>query len=735
MDFSSEVEAELFEQHSEYDRGNRAPKAKYLGKFRSLIYNLKTNEAFRLQVGSGALDPSKIVNMSMEDLLTPELRAMAENIRARSLKDSVKQVVEAPRIRRTHKGEEVLDEFATTDTSVKETGAQQDPMRASTSSMHMEPQSPRLQNDGFATHHRSPSVSMPPPDDLGRSPNRRLSSSQSQRPRMPSLTASFLVSATELGLEEEETNIMDQLIVSEPNSIPGTPSLRADEAASTTPRAEDERDSPSSKAKFDFASIWGSFNSPVVEGKDAQPEEGKVADEGEEDYDPFAGVPPSAMDEDVDMELEELFKGAGEAPVTTTPPGSPPQVNAMKKSEFIRSFAPVWLGDVLMPEEGGYPSVAVQVAGRPLPSTEDVWKSILPQALHMQGRIATKTASDYLVQCAFAATRELVVIALLPDLSGPTAQKPEKPDGGAGTAKQNHLLQFLSKKSRFGVCPPSEPLKRIVKDIYIVPLLAKDPLPEYIELLDQHALGESGERDTDLLLAVMVMVKGAIPSAGHPSMAPPSIQAIPPAPMQQMTPPPSIGLPPPVPAGFPSLPQGFAPSLPPPNLSEIDPVALQGLLSQPGALQNLLSNNNQAAAGLMNNPNLMPALNSNAGLMANFVADPNLLQTLLAAVPGGAQQNGGYPPYDQSMPPPGNYGRGGYNDQDWNRRSPPRNRSRSPPPRRQSRGYRDERDEYDNRGFNGGRDSRDSGRGPRGRDGGPKRGFEPRERDSGWGRR
>ena len=720
LDFSSEVEAELFEQHADGDGRNRAPKAKYLGKFRSLIYNIKTNETLRLQIGSGSLEPTQVVNLSPEDLLTPELRAMAENVRARSLKDSVKQVEAGPRIRKTHKGEEVIDDATTTENVSRDKTARES-MRASISSMQIDAQSPQALNESF-NGTRSPSMSMPPPDDINRSPHHQRSNSSSQRPRMPSVSqSSVFIPEPDLGAEENA--LLDQLIVSEPASMQTTPALGKE---GTPPQTESGGQSPATKAKFDFSSIWGSFQSPTtpkIEQEGA--EDGKAnAGDGDDEYDPFANVPGSSALDDVDMELEELLSGATKAPVTTTPPGSPPPLDAVPKSEFIRSFAPVWRGDVLMPDEGGYPSVAVQVAGRALGSAEELWKSILPTSMFMAGRIESKTALDYLVQCAFASSRELVVIALLPDLEGPTASHPDRPTAESGTAKQNHLIQFLSNRKRFGVCPPSDQLKRVVKDIYVVPLLAKEPLPEYIELLDQHALGESGERDTDLLLAVMVMVKGAVqPGAVLPPSNPtPPVQTPQPMqapPMTQMTP-----------QQFPSAPAGF-PGPPPsaaPDLSLIDPVALQGLLSQPQALQNLFAANNQAAAGLMNNPNLVPALHSNSNIMQNLASDPNLLQTLLAAVPPNPPT--GPSGFSSFQPPQQGYGQS-YGNPDWDRRGPPRNRSRSrSPPRRNSRGFRDERDDYGRDDY--GRD-RDYDR--RGSDRRGSRDFDSRSRDTGWSNR
>jgi len=108
--FAEEVEGSMFDGFGENDpKGVKAPRTKYLAKFRSLHFNLKTNPAFRSQVASNALTPAQIVGMTNEDLLTPELRKMAEDVRAASLKDSMREAPTLPTAKRTHKGEEEME--------------------------------------------------------------------------------------------------------------------------------------------------------------------------------------------------------------------------------------------------------------------------------------------------------------------------------------------------------------------------------------------------------------------------------------------------------------------------------------------------------------------------------------------------------------------------------------------------------------------------------------------------
>ena len=91
----------------------------YKSKFRSISFNLKDakNSALRERVLSGELLPEQLVQLSSEEMANQELRAQAEKIREEGVAQSVIKVQTGPRIRRTHKGEEIVgDEILTCDT-------------------------------------------------------------------------------------------------------------------------------------------------------------------------------------------------------------------------------------------------------------------------------------------------------------------------------------------------------------------------------------------------------------------------------------------------------------------------------------------------------------------------------------------------------------------------------------------------------------------------------------------
>ncbi|KAF9205598.1 PHD finger protein 3 [Haplosporangium sp. Z 27] len=79
----------------------------YKAKYRSLFFNLKdkNNENLRARVLSGELEPHELVRLTPEELANPELQSIAEEVRKRSIHDSVLTIEQEPFIKKTHKGD------------------------------------------------------------------------------------------------------------------------------------------------------------------------------------------------------------------------------------------------------------------------------------------------------------------------------------------------------------------------------------------------------------------------------------------------------------------------------------------------------------------------------------------------------------------------------------------------------------------------------------------------------
>ena len=86
------------------------PSDQYSDKFRAVLYNVKANASLRDRLLSGELSPNDLSKMSRDDMASKEL----QEEKAKMMKEVEKQHTliqeEGPRIRRTHKGEELVDD-------------------------------------------------------------------------------------------------------------------------------------------------------------------------------------------------------------------------------------------------------------------------------------------------------------------------------------------------------------------------------------------------------------------------------------------------------------------------------------------------------------------------------------------------------------------------------------------------------------------------------------------------
>lgn len=486
-------------------------------------FNLKSNAYLRSRVANNELPADKLINLSAEDLQTPELRAMAESVRAASLRNSVKEVLAAPTAKRTHKGEEEIENEASRIIAaeqverVKEAQAEEARKRGEDANAG----SPRNDGSPMATSAFPYAMEDSP---APQSPGAGLNAGSERQSDSPAATP----------------RARSSLVPSEMSPGPGETGVGADAAAAGSPPDEqgDNAMSPppappkprQSASNFDITSIWGKV-------KAASPEAGEASQSPAP-----VGSPAAEQDDAADHEEHDLFQAASggedddfEDDLFRDSGASPKKPSASKAREptkpAVSDLPKLWSGDVLVPEEGGFPSFAVQVGGRPLGDSPATWKQLFPRALSTAGRLPTEKAVKYLVECSLAPTRELVVTALLPDTTGPSPDFPHKPTEESCLAKHRHIYDTYLKRDRAGVVQPGREFARLVKDIYIIPLPKEAPLPEYLELADEHVLSDDRPREEDLLLCVLVVQKGALPTVRPTASAPPATDVAPPQPV------------------------------------------------------------------------------------------------------------------------------------------------------------------------------------------------------------
>lgn len=110
------LENALYEHHAAKPLGKSKKPVdvgtKYRDHFRSLQFNLKgdKNEELQMRIVSEELTPDECVTLTVEQMLNPELRKLADEVRKEAIRESVLKVEDeaAPRVRKTHKGEEFV---------------------------------------------------------------------------------------------------------------------------------------------------------------------------------------------------------------------------------------------------------------------------------------------------------------------------------------------------------------------------------------------------------------------------------------------------------------------------------------------------------------------------------------------------------------------------------------------------------------------------------------------------
>ena len=92
------------------------PNPAYSNKFRMILHNVKANPALRDRLLNKSLSPQELSQMSSDDMASKELQEMTAEMKKETEKQHVLIQEEGPRIRRTHKGEEVVGDPITGDT-------------------------------------------------------------------------------------------------------------------------------------------------------------------------------------------------------------------------------------------------------------------------------------------------------------------------------------------------------------------------------------------------------------------------------------------------------------------------------------------------------------------------------------------------------------------------------------------------------------------------------------------
>ncbi|KAH6843346.1 SPOC domain-containing protein [Chaetomium sp. MPI-CAGE-AT-0009] len=127
----------------------------YAGQIRTLAFNLKSNPELITRLVGRTLTPPMLASMSTEELASKELQKETAEMIARAEKQAIKITQDVPRVRRTHKGDEIIDD----DHFIASEDVPSAPVRRP-SAPKQEPE----ETPGFPTHARHRSTSGPAVD-------------------------------------------------------------------------------------------------------------------------------------------------------------------------------------------------------------------------------------------------------------------------------------------------------------------------------------------------------------------------------------------------------------------------------------------------------------------------------------------------------------------------------------------------------------------------------------------
>ncbi|KAF9584929.1 glucokinase, partial [Lunasporangiospora selenospora] len=436
----------------------------YKTKYRSLFFNLKdkNNSGLREKILSGVLTPFALVRLSPEELANPELQSMAEEVRKRSIHDSVLTIEQGSFIKTTHRGDLtfVHGPSLSSETVSSTTGG-------------------RLSEHGAGNEQEagSPSTS----DD-----KEAIATTPTDGPKT-SANGSGNNSSKTTPVGSPTTNALDKLLARIQTN------KRSGEEVLSEVLAHEKRQKLV-EGDTDFTLSRGGAPSSYLP-REPSP------------YSPSPSPPDSP------------------AVASTTPPDSPPpfMLEDIKRNleRKNRSIFPVWQGTLQMHQVARFPARAFQVGGRAIsghstsrgPLAEMVapaWTDLLTKGISIDGRISTSSVESYVAQQLHSATKEVLIVQF--EIADRQADEESDKSFDQRESEFTKLFRYFHEKKRNGVVPQKG---RDVKDVYLVPVGANDPLPNYFKGLVDSEDKIRGPEPKDALFAVLVVNKPSTQRSHH----------------------------------------------------------------------------------------------------------------------------------------------------------------------------------------------------------------------------
>lgn len=559
--FTAEVERAVFDTYAEPDKyGKPGAGVKYKERFRTLTFNLQQSDrvALHKRVSSGQVAPATLATMSSTELASQEQQESIKQAEQEALEHSILVKTTVPRSKITHKGLQDIEDVNEDSVAAKQRErelemAEQERKRERERIARLRTVQPRAH-----AHSNPPSASVPPESPVVPSST----SAPWNVPPVPLAQTSDFTHAV-----DPELNLGDFIHIDDepPEPTSATPSMAAapDVPASVSesaaagqgsgqqgqstpmtgisPFAPSKPDMPP-RASFDLNTLWSAPPPPPP----PPPNEDNTSGEG-----PEANDNGEAMDIDTPTPpVEEGKSRAGESASVAEPRvgggvehegegeggddldfamflGQEEEEKEKERKEqasrpdpqvIFEGLPHVWSGIISMPTDSSVSQelkvIARQIGGRGLASDSPLWRTLFPHDhLRIDGRVRVASSAEYLVASRLNSAKELIAVAWTPV-------------SDADMAVLKTVSSFLINKSRHGlIFPWGSRGREWGRELYVIPLLSSETLPEYIELLDDLHLPQV--RSADCLVGIWVLNRGRLNALPPPIPPLPSLVAPP----------------------------------------------------------------------------------------------------------------------------------------------------------------------------------------------------------------
>ncbi|XP_039632509.1 death-inducer obliterator 1-like isoform X2 [Polypterus senegalus] len=500
----------------------QATDSKYKNKYRSIMFNLKDpkNKGLFYRVIKGEISPFKLVRLSPEELLSKEMSEWKEKETTEVLESSQKSH------REPHKFGLKQEVVPTVDMEesppMSDTDEQEDPRPVQPASSVTVPDIFSTMLKDTTGEHRAHLFDLNCKICTGQMP-----AEEDPVPKKPKFTAPLVSKKPDYKIKQEtsavkaddaavaqlsnngaqqnattaktlearpdsHSNLESQTNTTESPASPEASNISAATApllipAVTSSSSISRRDprtagtrpnvtvTPSQPSSFPVTLLPSSPNPITTPAKDAD-------NEAEKSVMPLS-VPKSILMKPASSPDTRYFSSSS---VSTAESRSPPEGET---SAFLSKQEILWKGFINMHSVAKFVTKAYLVSG-----SIDYLAEDLPDTIHIGGRISPHTVWDYIGKLKSSLTKELCLIRFHP------ATEEEE-------VAYISLFSYFSSRGRFGVVANNN---RRIKDLYLIPLSAKDSVPS--KLLPFEGPGLESSRP-NLLLGLVICQKLKRPGA------------------------------------------------------------------------------------------------------------------------------------------------------------------------------------------------------------------------------